>query len=63
MMGFGGIGIIIIIAAAYFLYKYETDQNIRTRDNRESPLEILKKRFASGDISREEFEEKKKVLQ
>ena len=63
MMGFGGLGILIIIAAAYFLYKYETDQNIRTRENWESPFEILKIRFASGDISREEFEEKKRVLQ
>jgi putative membrane protein len=28
----------------------------------ESALEILKKRYARGDISREEFEEKKRAL-
>jgi len=28
----------------------------------ETPLDILKKRFANGDISKEEFEEKKKIL-
>jgi len=29
---------------------------------KETPLEILKRRFANGEISKEEFEEKKKIL-
>ncbi|MBO0341466.1 SHOCT domain-containing protein [Flagellimonas profundi] len=33
------------------------------RHQEDSPLEILKKRFAKGEISKEEFEESKKVLQ
>tara|TARA_R110000782_G_scaffold21827_2_gene58367 strand:- start:570 stop:785 length:216 start_codon:yes stop_codon:yes gene_type:complete len=29
---------------------------------KESPLDILKKRFAKGDITREDYEEAKKIL-
>jgi len=33
------------------------------RTKKDSPLDILKKRFASGQINKEEFLEKKKLLQ
>lgn len=32
------------------------------KTKKESPLDILKKRFAQGEISKEEYEESKKVL-
>ena len=32
------------------------------KSKKESPLEILKKRFAKSEISKEEFEESKKIL-
>ena len=32
------------------------------KSKKENPLDILKKRFAQGEISKEEFEESKKVL-
>ena len=33
------------------------------RRKTESPLEILKKRFAKGEITKEEYDQKKKVLE
>lgn len=33
------------------------------RVKRDSPLDILKKRFASGDIDNKEYQEKKKLLE
>jgi len=33
------------------------------RMNKESPLDILKRRFAAGEITKEEYEERKKILE
>ena len=33
------------------------------RAKKDSPLDILKKRFASGQISREEFQQNKKLIE
>jgi putative membrane protein len=35
----------------------------KTDSGGETPLEILKRRYANGEINREEYEEKKKDLQ
>lgn len=43
---------------------FATPYNIpgqRTRKN--SPLDILQKRFASGEITNDEYQEKKKILE
>lgn len=61
MMGFGLIGFIIIIAGILFFTKYFQDGRFKTSDN-ENALEMLKKRFIKGEISKEEYEEKKQVL-
>jgi putative membrane protein len=33
------------------------------RSKKDGPLELLKKRFATGQINKEEYQEKKKVLE
>lgn len=35
----------------------------KTRIKRDSPLDILQKRFASGEISKDEYFENKKILE
>ena len=51
---------VIIILIIYFLFK-----NALQTENRqivESPMEILKNRYAKGEISKEQFEEMKKDI-
>lgn len=33
------------------------------RGKKDSPLDILQKRFASGEITKEEYQEQKKILE
>jgi putative membrane protein len=65
---FGGIFVIlfwavilgcIILAIRYLVTGKKGPSERSARD----PLEILKERYASGEIDTEEFEERKKVLQ
>ncbi len=66
MMG-GGLWIvwllfwILIIIGLVLLIKYLWE-GAGARKVEESALEVLKKRYARGEISKEEFEEKKKDL-
>lgn len=70
MMG-GGMGIvmiifwIILIAAIVLLFSGAVNGVRGTKQNREdalSPLEILKQRYARGEIEKIEFEEKQRDL-
>lgn len=61
MMGFGGLGLIIIIVAIYLVIKYMPNLEHHL-GSQETALDILKKRFANGEISKEEFEKKKRIL-
>lgn len=61
---FGGMHLIwwiiwIIFLAWIFFIPADIPYQKSAKD---SPLDILKKRFAKGEISKEEFEESKKVL-
>ena len=62
--GIGIIGLIfsiLVIIGLVLLIKYLWESGGAKREQ-ESALEILKKRYARGEISKEEFEEKKKDL-
>lgn len=54
---------IFIIVGLYFIIKWILQQNQGNEVKiEENPLEILKRRYAKGEIEREEFEEKNKDL-
>lgn len=65
-MGFGMVFLglifwILIIIGLVLLIKYLWEHSGAKKEE-ESALEILKKRYVRGEISKEEFEEKKKDL-
>ena len=54
---------ILLIVGLVFFLKWIVDQGRSDKGkSNESALEILKKRYAKGEISKEEFEEKKKEI-
>jgi len=53
-----------ILWVIFIIWIFATPYDIPgQRKKKDSPLDILKKRFASGEINKEEYEEKKKVLE
>ena len=61
-MGFMWIILIIIVAAIFLGKGYLRPAKNEGEPPRESALDVLKKRYARGDISKQEFEERKRDL-
>jgi putative membrane protein len=59
----GYMWILLLIALLVVVYLLWQNTRSKTEDDKETPLEILKKRFAKGEISKEQFEEMKKDLE
>jgi putative membrane protein len=56
------IGIIIIAAIVWMALKTISKNNNINTSFGKTPLDILKERYATGEIGKEEFEERKKDL-
>ncbi len=63
-MWYGWIFWLVIIAVIIWVIVTEMNKNKRDTQSpqQESALDILKKRYAQGEINKNEFEEKKKDL-
>ncbi len=52
----------IVIAAVYFVSRAGDRGREGSRSGRDGGLDILRKRFARGEIDRDEFEERRRAL-
>jgi len=60
-MGFGWlIGLVLIILIVAFIVR--STQNRQRNESSQTPLDILRERYARGEIDKEEFEERKQNL-
>lgn len=70
LFGFGGLWMIIlwiaIIVGAVIVIKVLLDRNEsgsrRPAERRDTPMDILKKRYAAGEIDHDEFERRKRNI-
>jgi len=61
-MGFGWLFWIALIIAGFFLIRGNLSGNSSNQKTDQSALEILKQRYARGEISKDEFDRMKKDL-
>jgi putative membrane protein len=55
---------VLVVMGALWLVRTASDRRVRRAgpQTRETPLEILQRRYASGDIARDEYEQKRRDL-
>ena len=53
--------VILVVLILYFLMR--STQRSAYSQSKESPLDILKRRYANGEMTSEEFEERKRILE
>jgi len=71
MMGYGGYGgmlmwlilLIIVAIAVYFLVARGRGTSLSRSTESQTPKDILKRRYASGEISKEEFDRVKRDIE
>jgi len=62
-MGWGWIiGLIVLVLIVWLIVKTTTQNRSLEQNQGKSALDILKERYARGEIDKKEFEEKKKDL-
>ncbi len=66
--GFGGglmwlFWILLIMVIVWIIKGGAGGSSSKTSRNEKTPLEILEQRFARGEIDKDEFEEKRKLLE
>lgn len=54
---------ILIIMGVFFIIQNVVKGNARSSNDNETPIEILKKRYARGEIEEEEYESRLKELE
>ncbi|KPU27324.1 hypothetical protein TR13x_06025 [Caloranaerobacter sp. TR13] len=62
MMGGGILGLLLLGIAIYFIFRYANERKYYGNRDKSDALEILKERYAKGEITEEEYERKKKML-
>jgi putative membrane protein len=60
--GFMWLFWIAVLVALFFFIKWLIQQKPGSQKPEENALEVLKKRYAKGEIDKEEFEQKKRDL-
>jgi len=62
-MGWGWIiGLIVLVLVIWVIVRSVGSASSQSLNKEETPLDVLKKRYARGEIDKQEFEEKKRDL-